>query len=343
MSQPSVSARIAAFARAYHQQHDQPLVFRDPLANRLFSQEELSAFEANLARSLAFFDAKAAAVQSDAESALRHVMRNHIAPITLARSRYAEDALEQSVKQGTRQYVLLGAGFDTFAFRRPEWAASLRVFEVDDPATQDEKKHRISDAGYALPGDCEWVPMNFVGEDIGASLRTAGFAPQQPSFFSLLGVSYYLSSETLLRIFSSIAALSSRGSKLVFDYFDLDAFDLATASSRMQRMQAAAEFSGERMLTGLDPETLSTELGTVGLRLREQMNPMQIQARYFDGHRKWIQDGGARSLRNRGGQLNRRGGIRFRLSACVPLKFIAFPRWCRGPRHRHRPVCPLSE
>ena len=125
MMQPSVSARIAAFARAYHQQHDQPLVFRDPLAHRLFSREELSAFEANLARSLAFFDAKAAALQSDAESALRHVMRNHIAPITLARSRYAEDALEQSVKQGTRQYVLLGAGFDTLAFRRPEWAANL--------------------------------------------------------------------------------------------------------------------------------------------------------------------------------------------------------------------------
>ena len=92
-SRPSVSARISAFARAYHCQHDQPQVFSDSLASKLFSQEELAAFESNLAKSLSFFDAEAAARQSNAESALRHAMENHIAPITLHRSRYTEDAL----------------------------------------------------------------------------------------------------------------------------------------------------------------------------------------------------------------------------------------------------------
>jgi methyltransferase (TIGR00027 family) len=283
MSQPSTSARIAAFARAYHQQHDQPQVFSDTLAIKLFSQEELGAFEANLARSLAFFDAEAAAAQPNAGSALRHVMRNHVAPITLARSRYAEDALERSVQQGARQYVLLGAGFDTFAFRRPDLAQKLRVFELDDPATQDEKKRRTVDAGWTFPNEFKFVPINFTKGDLGTRLSAAAFDPQLPTFFSLLGVSYYLPREVLLRIFQSVASPGSRGSTIVFDYFDLDAFDPAKASPRMRRMQAAAEFSGEPMLTGLAPDALSKELGSAGFTLRDQMNPSQIQARYFDG------------------------------------------------------------
>ncbi len=284
MSQPSVSARISAFARAYHQQHDEPKVFSDPLAIRLFKQEELLAFEVNLAQSLSFFDAEAAAVQPDAESALRHVMRNHVAPITLARSRYAEDALKQSVETGSRQYVLLGAGFDTFVFRRTDLAAKLCVFELDDPATQDEKKQRIADAGWIQPKDLHWVPLNFLTGDLGEALRETGFDPQVLSFFSLLGVSYYLPKEVLFRIFQSIASLGTEGSTLVFDYFDEDAFDASKASPRMARMQAAAKFGGEPMLTGLAPDALSKELGTVGLSLRNPMNPAQIQARYFDGN-----------------------------------------------------------
>src|SRR5664279_3432932 len=190
-SRPSVSARISAFARAYHLQHDRPTIFSDPLAIKLFSQQELGDFEVNLAKSLTFFDAEAAAAKPDAESALRFVMRNHVAPITLARSRYAEDTLEEAVNAGTRQYVLLGAGFDTFAFRRPDLAAKLQVYELDDASTQEEKKQRIANAGWTIPDNLHLVPINFISGDLDEALSSAGFDPRLPSFFSLLGVSYY--------------------------------------------------------------------------------------------------------------------------------------------------------
>jgi methyltransferase (TIGR00027 family) len=281
-SQPSISARISAFARAYHHQHDQPLVFRDPLASQLFSAEERNIFEENLAKSLSFFDAGAAAAQPDQKSALRYVMRNHVAPITLARSRYSEEALQHAIEAGARQYVLLGAGFDTFVFRRPDLAAKVQVFEVDDPATQDEKLRRIRDAGCTLPSSVRWVPLNFTMGDLTAALYQAGFVPQAASFFSLLGVSYYLPREVLASVFQSIATLAGKGSTLVFDYFDVDAFDDEKASPRMQRMRAAAAFGGEPMLTGLVPSALSKEMGEP-LMLRDAVNPEQMQARYFDG------------------------------------------------------------
>ena len=127
------------------------------------------------------------------------------------------------------------------------------------------------------------MPLNFVTGDLVAALRGAGFDPDTPSFFSLLGVSYYLPREILSRIFEAIASFGCGGSTSVFDYFDLDAFDDQKASPRMQRMRAAAAFGGEPMLTGLAADSLSSEFGAARLSLRNTMNPAEIQACYFAG------------------------------------------------------------
>jgi len=253
------------------------------LAEALFSAEELAGIGQMLASAIGVFDPDAAARQLDPQTALALVMRAQSTPITLSRARYAEDLLEEAVRAGTQQYVILGAGFDTFAFRRRDLLPRLRVFELDHPATQAEKLRRIGSAGWVRPEGLCFVPVDFAAQTMAEALKGSAFDPTVPTFFSWLGVTYYLSRETVLATLRSVRSLACSGSEVVFDYVHTDAFDPAKASARMQRMQLVVQRSGEPMKTGFDPVKLASELREVGLELSEEVSPGEIQARYFDG------------------------------------------------------------
>ncbi|MBZ5668746.1 MAG: class I SAM-dependent methyltransferase [Acidobacteriia bacterium] len=287
-SKASLTALFSAFARAYHARHDAPKIFDDFLAQQLFAPEEFAAFERNLADALNFFDPEAAAARPDLRTALAWVMQG-IAPITLSRARYAEDLLETSLQQGTRQYVLLGAGLDTFAFRRQELLQRLQVFELDHPATQADKQRRIARAGWSIPKGLHFVPVDFAQGDLPSALRNSSLDPCALTFFGWLGVTYYLAREVVFETLRSLASLAPRGSQVVFDYLDAEAFIPGKAPRRVQLMPVAAERCGEPMQTALDSSSLSAALAGVGLTLREHLAPEQIQARYFahrrDGYR----------------------------------------------------------
>jgi methyltransferase (TIGR00027 family) len=90
------------------------------------------------------------------------------------------------------KYVILGAGLDTFAYRQPAWTRGLRIFEVDHPATQEWKRRRLSDALITIPENTTLVPVDLEKTTIKAALPTAGLDPTAPAFFSMLGVSQYL-------------------------------------------------------------------------------------------------------------------------------------------------------
>jgi methyltransferase (TIGR00027 family) len=288
-SKASFTALFCAFARAYHATHDSPKIFGDPLAEQLFAPEELATFERNLAEALGFFDPEAAAARPDPQTALARVMRTQVAPITLSRARYAEDLLETAIQQGTQQYVILGAGLDTFAFRRPDLLQRLHVFELDHPATQADKQRRIANAGWSAPERLHFVPIDFTQGDLQSALGRSPLDPRAPTFFSWLGVTYYVAREAVLDTLRSLASLAPRGSLVVFDYLDAEAFVPEKAPRRVQLMLAAAESCGEPMRVGLDPSSLAAALAGVGLTLREHLGPDQVQARYFanrdDGYR----------------------------------------------------------
>jgi methyltransferase (TIGR00027 family) len=288
-SKASFTALSSAFARAYHATHDSPKIFDDPLAEQLIAPEEVAAFERNLAEALGFFDPEAAAARPDPQTALARVMQTMVAPITLSRARYAEDLLETAIQQGTQQYVILGAGLDTFAFRRPDLLQRLHVFELDHPATQADKQRRIADAGWYVPERLHFVPIDFTQGDLQSALRRLPIDPRAPTFFSWLGVTYYLAREVVFDTLRSLASLGPRGSFVVFDYLDAEAFVPEKAPRRVRLMQLAAERASEPMQTGLDPSSLAAALAGVGLTLREHFGPEQIQARYFahrnDGYR----------------------------------------------------------
>jgi len=185
---PSRTALRVAVRRAAHQLFDHPRVFNDPLAVRILGPD--TPLEPD-----------------DAAASLRAFL--------VARSRYAEDQLAEAVQRGVRQYVVLGAGLDTFAYRNPY--AGLRVFEVDHPSTQAWKRDLLESAGIAIPPEATLVPVDFERQSLSDALRSAGLRTNASAFFSWLGVVPYLTDVAFAATLQYIAAMPPQ-SGVVFDY-----------------------------------------------------------------------------------------------------------------------------
>ena len=188
-----------AIHRAAHQVFDDPPVFVDPFAERLLSAGMRAALEKR-----------------------PHYRRRRLSPsiyvrsMLAARSRVAEDALALAIQRGVRQYVVLGAGFDTFALRNT--TPDLRVFEVDYPSTQEFKRKLLEDAGIAVPPTLRFVPMDFEKQKLRAELVRASLDPDRPTFFSWLGVVMYLRREDILSTLRSAATLAGDTGGIAFDF-----------------------------------------------------------------------------------------------------------------------------
>ena len=283
--QVSKTAKGTAFMRAYHAACDHPKIFDDFLAHRFITAEERLDREERHLKAFRLFDPARAAACPDRASALACWMQSSAPPpVVLGRARYAEDHLEAAVRrQEVQQYVILGAGLDTFALRRSHLLAQLKVFEVDHPATQAYKRLRLREAGLEEPAQLHFLPVDFSRDNLAAALRRSSYDPQAPSFFSWLGVTYYLTRQAMLATLGAIAEVSPAGSAVIFDYLDTDAFVPEKAARRVQVMGELVRMLGEPMITGLDPATLAADLAAVGLRLLEDLSPEDIQSRFFAG------------------------------------------------------------
>jgi methyltransferase (TIGR00027 family) len=194
------------------------------------------------------------------------------------RSRYAEDALQAAVTQGIRQYVLIGSGFDSFALRRPAFAAELQIFEIDHPSTQRLKRQRIAECGVSLPDSVHFIAADLSEESVAAALYRSSYRKDQLTFFSWLGVTMYLTREANLATLQSIASSSPPGSELVFTYFDARLFQMATVA--FQEMKDRVASIGEPFLSGFDPGALAADLARCGLSLVEDLAGGEVAARY---------------------------------------------------------------
>ncbi|HZR81675.1 MAG TPA: class I SAM-dependent methyltransferase [Candidatus Binatia bacterium] len=248
---PSRTALGAAFLRAAHQVLDDPRVLDDPIAPRLLGADA----EAELGADPAHFETPE--------------MRGMRAFIAL-RSRYAEDHLARAVARGVRQLVVLGAGFDTFAYRNPH--PELRVLEVDRPATQAAKRARLAEAGIAIPGSLAFVPLDFERETLGAGLARAGFRAHVPSFFSWLGVTVYLTRDAVMQTLRFVATETAPGSEIVFTFVEAPN-PLAERTAEL----------GERWQSYFEPAALARELAGLGFSSTEHLDPVAANRRYFGG------------------------------------------------------------
>jgi methyltransferase (TIGR00027 family) len=260
----SATAIGTALMRAAHTRLDRPALIEDPWGDRLILAEER---EGLLALSGA----------ADLDAALRaHPSYGTV----ILRARYTEDALADAVRRGVRQYVIVGAGMDSFALRRPAFARDVEVFEVDHPATQEFKASRLASCDVTTPPGLHMVAVDLSETGLDTALAGCSFRHDEPAFFSWLGVSSYLTRDANLTTLAAIAASTSAGGELVFSYLHRDLLDAGEQSGAMQSARAQVASVGEPWLSGFDPEELRSDLRGTGLELIENLGPEELQARY---------------------------------------------------------------
>lgn len=161
----SITALMSAFGRAFHAENEDHPVFADGLAKELMTEEEYAAVQGYVLGGAGFFEPEIDPAAWEPKELVRRLVNTHIAPSPLCRAAYTEQALKTAALTGTEQYVILGAGLDTFAFREPEFLSKHRVFEVDHPLTQADKRERITRAGWTIPGNLAFIPVDFTRID----------------------------------------------------------------------------------------------------------------------------------------------------------------------------------
>ena len=251
----SKTALGVAIRRAAHQLVDRPPVLDDPIAVRLVG----SGYRGKMGRA-------------------SHRVGRDLRAFAAVRSRYVEDRLAEFVARGGSQYVVLGAGLDTFAYRNPY--PGLRVFEVDFPATQQDKRAMLAEAAITVPGSLTFVPLDLEHHTLAEDLAAAGFDADRPAFFGWLGVIPYLPLETFRATLCTIARLPA-DSGVGFDYALAPETLSAAGRTAFDALAGRVAAAGEPFQLFFTPEELERELRRAGFKRFEQLDYQQLNERYF--------------------------------------------------------------
>ena len=290
-NQASFTAMTVAYMRAYHSKHATDKIFDDYLAYELIPTEKRALIEQDLIEQNRILgqqlkNTKYAALQSE-QTITQELLRQATSRLEgyfNSRARYAEDALKKAIKNGVKQYVILGAGMDTFAFRQPEMMEYLETFEVDHPATQKFKLDRLAELGWKHPAKLHFIPIDFTKESLITALTSSSSYDQTvKTFFNWLGVTYFLTRDEVFTTSRSIREIAPANSTIVFDYLDTDAFIPEKSSPEMQKTLEYLRKIGEPMITGFNSLMLGDELTCLGFSLKENLSPVDIEEHYFKG------------------------------------------------------------
>ncbi|MCE2438752.1 MAG: class I SAM-dependent methyltransferase [Candidatus Latescibacteria bacterium] len=264
----SRTANLAACVRAYHCRWHESPIFADT-----YAYDMISDFWRAIARYrlLSWITV--------------HTLFRAFRPIhteIILRSRYAEDRLMDAVRTGVPQYVILGAGLDTFSMRQDARSHRLRVYELDHPATQEMKRERALEVYGRIPASLVFVPIDFETDRLDEALRKAGFDPLTPSFFSWLGTTYYLSKDAIRETLGRVAGIAAPGSRIVLDY-KLDR-DLVPVESLpfADKLDHFVARRGEPMLSTFTQEELKDVMSGFGFAELENLPAGEQKRRYLN-------------------------------------------------------------
>ncbi len=261
--------------RAAHQVFDRPLVLDDPIAQRILPAEQREEVKRT-------------------PDSLRKPFSAAIRAFMVVRSRYAEDLLASAVTRGLAQYVLLGAGLDTFAYRNP--FPGLQVFEVDFPATQLWKHSLLAEAGIDIPANTHYAPVDFEEHSLADGLAEAGFDFHRPAFFAWLGVVPYLTDAAFRQTLRFIVERPA-GSGVVFDYSQPREVLPFVEQMMLDSMSARVAQAGEPFQLFFRKEDLAQRLAETGFSTMEDLGGPDLTERYLAGRTDGLQ------LRGKGGRI----------------------------------------
>ena len=252
----SKTALGVAIRRAAHQLIDKPPVLDDPIGVRLVGDGYPRLMERAM-----------------------HPVGRDFRGFMVARSRYAEDRLADAVANGVTQYVVLGAGLDTFAYRNP--FPALRVFEVDFPATQMWKRAMLEEAAIALPSSLVFVALDFEHQTLADGLEEAGLDFARPAFFGWLGVVPYLTLDAFRSTLSVVARMPA-GSAMSFDYAVAPETLSPIGRIAFDRLSERVAAAGEPFRLFFTPENMEAELRLAGFKDLEQVDAARLNDLYFN-------------------------------------------------------------
>ena len=255
--QASHTALATAYLRAAHQILDAPpLILEDPAVLVLLGTGTAKMIQ----------DTQGRYRESGAS-----VLRSHV----VLRSRYTEDRLKASMARGLGQYIIVGAGFDTFVLRQPDWAARLSIVEIDHPDTQRLKKEKISDSKIRVPGNVYFAEIDFEKESLAEGLTRNGIRKDIPTFFSWLGVTMYLTESAIDATLKCMAKFPT-GSEAVITFRERS----SNPSLVSNRIENRVMEIGEPFVSSFALDQFKDKLRKAGFTTVEMLTP-QLAARYF--------------------------------------------------------------
>lgn len=266
----SVTAKICAFVRAWHSNTARQKIYDDYLAYDMLGKEEYSSIYELISEGL---DGSQHFSREDTEE----IISEYFAPIPLSRIHFNESRLADFAAENDKiQYVICGAGSDTFAFRNDN--ENIEIFEIDHPDTQRYKLDKIRELEWNIRKNVHYVSVDFEKERMCDKLIAAGFDPEKKTFFSILGVSYYLTLDVFTDTLRQMSELSALGSELVFDY----PIKTGDFPRRVAKLEEITEALGEVMRGGFDYNEVSRALYSLGFQIDTYMPPEKVQREYFD-------------------------------------------------------------
>jgi len=273
---PSTTAIVTATWRAAHLLVDgEPKILEDSLALGLSGATDEATFRAHYEALLAEFSRRL-------DPELAPVLFRSMRAVVTMRSRYVEDELSKAIERGVTQYVILGAGLDSFAYRRRDLADRVQVFEIDHPASQQWKRGRLRELQVALPPNLTFLPLDFERQTLTAGLRAGGYRLDAPGFFSWLGVIPFLTEEAIFGTLKEVAALAP-GSEMVFDYVLPEAL-LDEESRRIVAVgKESSAARGEPWLSLFEPVNFAAQVKTLGFTEVWNFGAEEANLRYFAG------------------------------------------------------------
>ncbi len=266
-SKPSKTADIVAATRARHLKTYDPPIFVDPFAiqlcgsgwRRILGSKFLSWFVINVM--------------------LKDILP--LAPWVATRARYCEDIVDSMIEQGVEQYVIIGAGYDSFAMRRTDLQDRITVFELDQPGTQNEKFRRMAEHGIPIPKNVRYIDSDLNEVPLFTALKENGFDATKQTAFSWFGVTYYLPRETIVQTLQSVADNSIEGSAIFFDFRispHLVPNEWTVAYHKLTKFVARR---GEPFLTHFSPDELSDLALDCGYSSTDIPDTDTINLQYF--------------------------------------------------------------